>query len=285
MTNELLEFIKDKDEYARIAKISKKEDLLLAKQHQKLVNKYIRQAKASYIKDNLLSLKNDSKKFWRTIHEVVPNNKKKTSKTNLINQTTSTPIPSNEVSSFINNYFVSIGADLAKNFNSKWTYEGPTLPQMFNFNLITLDELNKQVCTINVVKSSVIPFISSRILKGALSAVPEVILKMYNQSILTDYFPDPWKIATVTPPLPKEGNPSDVNNLRPISLLPLQGKILERLIHVRLMKHLENNNFLTNVQGCFRPKHSTAQTTSKLTDDICDNMNNKKVTYMLFSLI
>ena len=57
MTNELLEFIKDKDEYARIAKISKKkEDLLLAKQHQKLVKKYIRQAKASYIKDNLLSL-------------------------------------------------------------------------------------------------------------------------------------------------------------------------------------------------------------------------------------
>ena len=105
------------------------------------------------MKDNLLSFKNDSKKFWRTIHEVVPNNKKKTSKTNLINQTTSTPIPSNEVSNFINNYFASIGADLAKNLNSKWTYEGLTLPQMFNFNLITPDELNKQVCTINVVKS------------------------------------------------------------------------------------------------------------------------------------
>ena len=72
-----------------------------------------------------------------------------------------------------------------------------------------------------------------------------------------------------------------MNNLRPISLLPLQGKILEKLIHVRLMKHLENNNFLTNVQGGFRPKHSTAQTTSKLTDDMFDNMNNKKVTYVL----
>ena len=172
-----------------------------------MVKKYIRQAKASYIKDNLLSFKNDSKKFWRTIHEVVPNNKKKTSKTNLINQTTSTPIPSNEVSNFINNYFASIGADLAKNLNSNWTYEGPTLPQMFNFNLITPDELNKQVCTINVVKSLAIPFISSRILKDAMSAVPEVILKMYNQSILTNYFPDPWKIATVTPPFTNKGIP------------------------------------------------------------------------------
>ena len=68
---------------------------------------------------------------------------------------------------------------------------------------------------------------------------------MYNRSLATGLFPPKWKIATVIP-LQKDGDKSDVNNLRPISLLPLSGKLLEKIIHNRMSQYmyLENNNML-----------------------------------------
>ena len=49
-------------------------------------------------------------------------------------------------------------------------------------------------------------------------------------SLCTCIFPESWKIANVIP-LQKPGDPTNVNNLRPISLLPLPGIKLERIVH------------------------------------------------------
>ena len=50
-------------------------------------------------------------------------------------------------------------------------------------------------------------------------------------------------MATITP-IQKSGDPSDVNNLSPISLLSLPGKIAERVAHTHIYKFLENNKLL-----------------------------------------
>ena len=69
------------------------------------------------------------------------------------------------------------------------------------------------------------------------------LLYIMNQSIRSGIFPEIWKLATVIP-LPKVNNPSGVSDYRPISLLPLPGKLLEKLLHGQLIKYLENNNLL-----------------------------------------
>ena len=56
---------------------------------------------------------------------------------------------------------------------------------------------------------------------------------MYNCSFMKNIFLCKWKIAKVIP-MQKPGNKCDVNNLRPVSLLPLPGKITERLAHTKL---------------------------------------------------
>ena len=93
--------------------------------------------------------------------------------------------------------------------------------------------------------------------------------------------PQAWKHAVIIP-LQKEGNSHDVNNLRPVSLLPLPGKILEKLIQEKLSHYLEFNNILDVKQGGFRPNHSTTDTAVKLTEDIYYAMNNKKATTVVY---
>ena len=90
-----------------------------------------------------------------------------------------------------------------------------------------------------------------------------------------------WKHAIIIP-LQKDGNSNDVNNLRPVSLLPLPGKILEKLIQEKLSHYLEFNNILDVKQGGFRPNHSTTDTAVKLTEDIYYAMNNKKATAVVY---
>ena len=74
-------------------------------------------------------------------------------------------------------------------------------------------------------------------------------------------------------PLSKGGDSSQVTNYRPISQLPVQGKILERLIHTKLEVHLDVNNILTENQGGYRKKRSTIDTIATLTDEIARQRN------------
>ena len=53
-------------------------------------------------------------------------------------------------------------------------------------------------------------------------------------------------------PLRKGGDSTDVNNLRPVSLLPLPGKLAERLMHSHISKFVEEHGLITDKQGGFR---------------------------------
>ena len=64
------------------------------------------------------------------------------------------------------------------------------------------------------------------------------------------------KIAKVFP-LFKSGNYIKVNNYRPVSILPVLSKILERLMYNRLMKFVEDFDILYDFQFGFRKCHST----------------------------
>ena len=67
-------------------------------------------------------------------------------------------------------------------------------------------------------------------------------------------YPDQWKIAKVTA-LFKGGDSMDVNNYRPISVLSVKSKILERHVYNSLYSYLTKYNLLT-YQSSFRSGYS-----------------------------
>ena len=83
-------------------------------------------------------------------------------------------------------------------------------------------------------------------------------LKIIFQNILaTSTFPNMWKLANVTP-IFKKGDKQLIQNYRPISLLPICGKIFEKIIFNNLYSYLNGNNHITKNQSGFRPGDSTS---------------------------
>ena len=54
-------------------------------------------------------------------------------------------------------------------------------------------------------------------------------------------FPDIWKLAGVTP-IYKSDPKTDLNNYRPISVIPVLSRILERLTHDEMIEFLKIDN-------------------------------------------
>ena len=127
----------------------------------------------------------------------------------------------------------------------------------------------KSCILININKASCIDNISSEILRDAFLAV-----NLFNTFFTTATIPDSWKIAKVTP-LQKPGNRSLVTNLRPISILPLTSKLIEKIVHNCIYNFCENHKIPDPKQGGFRPGHLTISTAALFSNDIYNGINSK----------
>ena len=78
-------------------------------------------------------------------------------------------------------------------------------------------------------------------------------LKIIFKNILKkSTYPEIWKLANVTP-VYKKNDKQLIKNYRPISLLPICGKLFEKIIFNNLYKYLNTNNLITKNQSGFRP--------------------------------
>ena len=80
----------------------------------------------------------------------------------------------------------------------------------------------------------------------------------------------------------KNGDRQDVGNYRPISILPIPGKVIEKIYHRHINEYLELHSILNTRQGGFRKYHSTVKTIAELTDNIFNNINEKYITGATF---
>jgi hypothetical protein len=75
---------------------------------------------------------------------------------------------------------------------------------------------------------------------------------MHNSGV----FPDLFKVARVKP-LHKKGDTYNIQNYRPISILLVFSKILEKIMYSRLIRFLNKHNIITKVQNGFTEQKST----------------------------
>lgn len=100
---------------------------------------------------------------------------------------------------------------------------------------------------------------------------------LYNKSLQCSIIPTCWKQALVRPILEKATlNPSQPASYRPISLLPLLGKILEALVNHQLTRYLENYKILDPSQSGFRASHSTETALVEIADNIRLSLDTKQ---------
>ena len=90
-----------------------------------------------------------------------------------------------------------------------------------------------QLCKlISFTKSSGFEDISAKVMKRAFLVFVPQLVYFFNLSFQKGVFPERWKRATIIP-LFKSGDITIVGNYRPVSMLPLPGKILEKIVHAQ----------------------------------------------------
>jgi hypothetical protein len=110
------------------------------------------------------------------------------------------------------------------------------------------------------------------------------ITYIFNLSFSQGLFPQLLKSAIVTP-IHKSGSKLDPGNYRPISILTLFSKLLEKLFYNRLISFVNNHNILHPLQFGFRADYSTSTAIAHVLSSLITKINNKKHTVLaLFDL-
>ena len=115
------------------------------------------------------------------------------------------------------------------------------------------------------------------LLKFAAPYIPDEVTFICNQSIsINTVFPNKWKEAKVTP-LYKNGLLEEVNNYRPISILPVMSKVLEKHVYDSLSDFLHEFNLLHKTQSGFRSQHSCETALVNMIDSWLNAIDNGKM--------
>ena len=104
---------------------------------------------------------------------------------------------------------------------------------------------------------------------------------IFNSSLRKGVFPDIWKVVKVSP-IYKSGSGSDANNYRPISVVSVFPRILERIVHNQIYEHLKATKALTMSQSAFRKCCSTITSLIGSTDKWYDNISDRQLNLAMF---
>ena len=275
VTNEILEEIKDKDRVFREARRSGvANDLIMAKLVRNRVGRMVEQAKADFLKEQQEELADDPKKFWRLVKSIIPGNKKDRMKIALTKDVDGeeVEIKENETADVINRFFSGIGAKLAREHKEPWSFFGERSDKKCPNFATDFEQVSTLCKEIRTMKSSGFENISTKVFKDAFKILIPQLVYLFNLSFRKGLFPDRWKQATIIP-LYKGGDKSEVSNYRPVSLLTLPGKLIEKIAHSQMSSFLDHNALLSDRQGGFRKGHSTTSSIAELTDILLSNIN------------
>jgi hypothetical protein len=161
------------------------------------------------------------------------------------------------VAQLFNSYFCTITDELLqKNGNKMLNSENHNLKRkestktMFVFP-VTESELEKVAKGLKNKLSAGIDEIPDYVVKTVHKTAKETFTNIYNASLESGILPDQLKIAKVVP-LYKKVDKRDIQNCRPIALLSVFPKLLEKLVYNRITACVEGNGVLTEAQHGFR---------------------------------
>ena len=257
---------------AILASINRKNDLYRAKlkhpcqdnneryhTYRNILKTVLKKAKKMFYENKFNENRNNPKKMWATISELMGKSTDNDSAPKHICNTEGVRISDNAVQAeILNNYFSEIGLELkSKILRVDFDPIAPIarVDEEMTLNLTTEQELTDVIMKLNNVGAGY-DGINSKIFKCTFQSIINILIHFFNTCLRAGVFPNLLKIAVIKP-IYKGGDSSEKNNYRPISMLPFMSKILEKLIENRLSLHLLNNSILHDKQFGFQKGRST----------------------------
>ena len=247
------------------------------KKQRNIVNNLKRKSKRIYFQNMLTSTK-DSRLIWKAINTL--NNKHVLKSQQLI-----TGVSAED----LNDHFANIADKVILNDRIqendlkflKDYIDGKQIQPYTHLKPMTVMDVSKYLSQMKQTGTRDLDGLDSKILKLASPVITNTLTYLYNLCIDKNCFPLKFKEAKVIP-IHKSGDTCDPSNYRPISILSVIAKPLEKHIQKSLYSYLDRNRLLHEDQSGFRENHSCQTTLIQLTDSLLDNINNNKFSGIIF---
>ena len=207
----------------------------------------------------------DNKLFWKSIKPFFSDKASNSSKITLVEENNISD--EEETANIMNNYFINVtktlnlkkqlgvGCSGINEFENHISIKiihdkyPEILPESFKFQLVSNNEVKKEIENLDNKKSSTYGSIPATILKQCVNGYLPHLTNSINNSIQHSSFPQELKLSEVIP-VYKKLNLLQKENYRPVSLLPHVSKVFERIIH-------KLTNCTTDKRAHFRKSHGT----------------------------
>lgn len=241
----------------------------------------LRTLKSDYEHQILANNKNNPKKLWESIKDICHLKKTHNHSTDLCN------IKSDAVSSlnYCNEYFANVGKNLAnKTLVQLSTTEASLagsvknqrdIPESFFMTPTDENEVNSLINDLRPNSSPGIDKCTPSLIKRVKHLLMSPLTHIFNLSLSSGTFPNSWKTAIVTP-IYKGGDKSVPSNYRPISLLPIFSKLLEKIVNKRTLAYLEKNDLIPTRQFGFRRGKSTEDAVLTVSEIVSEALDKNK---------
>lgn len=261
------------------------------KKYRNILTVDLKNAKRKYYSNILRENEGNSTKTWQTINELLHGKNISVQNTAIErlaihkNGEDKVVTDDHEVASEFNDFFVGIGPSLANKIPQLGidctTYLGPKNDKTFTWEPVTETEVKNHTLALDIKKASGYDCLSTRLIRDASNFISTPLCHIFNMSLQEGKFPNALKIAKVTP-IYKKGSKDAPGNYRPISVLPVIGKIFEKIVNKQLMDFLEVNNMLEPHQYGFRKKYSTKLSVVNLCNALLKSLDEGKITLGIF---
>ena len=248
------------------------EDWEAYKELRNSVSSTLKKEKKSWQEQKLQSFGNDTSSVWKNVKSWLGWTSGGSPTMLVENGTGTVHTKPSDLSRIMNEFFVNKVAHLRNNLPLNQGDPLALVQQLmvnrnsfFQLQSVHPDQVLKIISNLKSSSSCGLDSIDSRVIKLAKKQLVPVITHVINLSIVQRTFPSPWKTSKVVP-LHKKDEVIYPKNYRPVSLLPVISKILERAIFDQMINYLEANHLLHPSHHGFRSKHSTVTALIELYD-------------------
>jgi hypothetical protein len=253
--------------------------------YRNLYNSLVRRSRQLFYTTDLEAARNNPKKTWDILREVTTGRDPRQPISEITTNTETLSDPPLIAEEF-NNFFSSIGSKIANSIPPSRTDplsylpDNPNVPDL-NLNQTGPSQIIDLLKTFDNKSTPDIDGISIKLLKFVSHEIAVPLSHIFNLSITLGVFPNSFKSARIVPVF-KTGDNTLCDNYRPIALVKSFSKILEKIIQISLVNHLEINNLLYNHQYGFLKGKSTEHNLLHVVNHITQSLNEGNFTIGVF---
>ena len=249
------------------------------------LTRLLRKAEADYYLERVDAKKKNIRSLWQIYGPIInPSRVKQSNNIEKIQVNNTVLTDKKDIANALNNYFINIGPQLLKNTGNSTDYLQylkNNQASSFYMHPTSPSEILALISKLDIKKSPGDDEISGKLLKSCPILFSNLISHIANMVMITGKYPHKLKLGKIIP-IYKKNNKMDPTNYRPISLLSVINKIIEKVLYKRLYEYFEKNKIIYRFQFGFRHSYSTTMALIEITDQLREQIENKNMTMGIY---